>query len=264
MRRTGPRALTRPARRASHVPALEIAVGESPRRTRRSWSVPVSSIRIPRRRRPGRPAPLTWGTHCPFPCFPVSGPLRRPRLHRMSRRQLSALPRRVPRGFLDRPLVFLLHDFHLRRTRAGAGNLPQDRQFRLCYGQALGCLDFSPAGGVPAPVGPAGRSPTFRPLCSLGPVGPGGDGGQLVRVRQVVGVLAFALTAPGPSAGAVSVVQRDQWSTSRSLGLVIVWPVKSPYHCPVLTRHRRSVLYVTPVRLSAVSTSWRVSWQSPS
>ena len=72
----------------------------------------------------------------------------------------------------------------------------------------------------------------------------------MVRVRQVVGVLAFALSAPGPSAGAVGVVQRDQWTTSGSLGLVIVWPVKAPYHCPVLTRHRRSVLYVTAVRLS--------------
>ena len=113
-------------------------------------------------------------------------------------------------------------------------------------------------------LGPAGRSPSFRPLCSLGPVGPGGDGGQVVRVRQVVGVLAFALTALGPSAGAVGVVQRHQWSTSRSVGLVIVWPVKAPYHCPVLTRHRRSVLYVTAVRLSAISTIWRVSWQTPS
>ena len=54
------------------------------------------------------------------------------------------------------------------------------------------------------------------------------------------------------------------WSTSSFPGSTTTSPVYGPVHLPAATRHDLSPVNVTGTEDSAISTSWRVSWQSPS
>ena len=54
------------------------------------------------------------------------------------------------------------------------------------------------------------------------------------------------------------------WSTSSFPGSSTTSPVYGPVHLPAATLHAPSSVKVTGTEDSAISTSWRVSWQSPS